>query len=346
MAPKKPSTPPKQAAPNELKATSADRVAEVGAKSDLRVAKIALGGVLGAAVIAGLFSLATTGLEIWKEHLAAERQAFYDKRLLTPQQATNTIKYLGEKTEIEKVGYYDRGGASVNDAKGTEDLEIIIHGNVGHYFGMSLISPGLKTVIVDKVWPQVDGWSECTLRNEQYAMLGYSDGVQKAFYLSEDFSEYPIIHYEKAAAPARLSFTGREVLPFDIWLDYEDYKLLFVSIHAEYRFAGSNEVREVVTKPSPIIDVANGNVGGCLELDRWWMPEMNKAPTLKSQSAGISDKLYAFLTRTPAEEVDRAIFDGAFAAEFREFWEARKGEFEKNTLFKQNAEALFAAYPA
>ena len=224
-------------------------------------------------------------------------------------------------------------------------LQIKIHGTVDNQIGISLISPPSRTIEVSDFYLKLEAWAECSLRNEFTMLQAFSRPVVKMFKISEEYDRYDIVFFDSLVAPSRQVFVGRDINAFDIWVEYEPYKLYFLSVYAEYYDSQDISKKLVInSKPIPLIKVENGNTGGCLVLENWWKPSLNKNPRRASQSSGMPQKMYSMLTEHFDMPLNKSIYDERFYNEFKDFYEKHQSLFQENNYFERNAVRMFEAY--
>ena len=175
-------------------------------------------------------------------------------------------------------------------------LAILPTGNVEHYVQFTLASKAGANIVVDSLSLNLKSYEKCGLRDETSEILGYMGQVNKSYFISENFDKYPITPLNPDLNQSVWQYKGGDSDSFSINVEFQPYILYLVTVSADYKNLVTGHERHIESDQYALIDVANGNWGGCLDIKRWFDKSKEQMAADKSYDDGIPYDIYQLLT--------------------------------------------------
>ena len=176
------------------------------------------------------------------------------------------------------------------------ELRILPKGLANDRLGFLLASSEGGNYQVDQLYLKLNAYAPCHLRDEYVEVLAFMGSVSYALYISEAFDVYPLLPFTDDLTRASWRYQDNDFDEFTILLHYPAYVLYLITINVDYLDLRSNEKKHIQSDEFALIRVERGNMGGCLEIERWFRDELRREPEHRSYDDGIPLDVYQLLT--------------------------------------------------
>ena len=271
-------------------------------KTEIKAAKIIFLGTILAAVITGAFLLINTVISSYSSAKNPSGSVNAGRDINAGRDVVVNINqhpYLEDKYIMSGVlrdGWFSHGppGEIINSQK--KELEIYPLGLANHRLGFLLSSSNNAHLKLEKLYLRLKAYAPCSLRDETSQIMGYMGVTTAAFYISEKYEEYPIKPINENLSIASWVYKGKDVDEFRVYLAFKPYVLYLISIKTDYIDLNTNQKKSVESDEFTLIDVAHGNWGGCLDINRWFNNKLRRSPVSKNYDDGIPYDIYQLLS--------------------------------------------------
>ncbi len=177
-------------------------------------------------------------------------------------------------------------------------IDILPFGSGFDSIHFAIASTENVNILVESLFIKLKSFCSCELRDERYVSGGAGMTPQNSysFYISEDYSIYPIYPISNDLTRNSWTYKGRDSDEFDVYFDYRPYVLYLISINLIYKDLNTGITNHIESDDFSLVSIAEGNVGGCLKIDNWYDPQKNQIPKKRKYDEGIPSDIYAFLS--------------------------------------------------
>jgi len=170
---------------------------------------------------------------------------------------------------------------------------VLYHDNCARF---SLVSSGDGLFSVARLYVKLRGYARCNLRDELSKIAAFAGVSAYNFYISPEYSEYDIIPLRPLGDFGTWHYKGEDFDEFLIDFECMPYTLYIISIELEAVDLKTNKEIKISSDLYKLIRVLHGNTGGCLDLERWYRPELLELPKKRKYRENISTFEYQLLT--------------------------------------------------
>jgi hypothetical protein len=163
-------------------------------------------------------------------------------------------------------------------------LDMLQKGDITRF---AIVSSGLGQFVVNRLFVKLRGYADCSLRNEESTLGMVVIPNYYLLYISPESSEYDLLPYTSPGDAGVWKYTGEDVELFSVEFWYRDYTLFILSVEAVGKDLKSGRDVHLSSEPIELISVARGNMGGCLDLEDWFRPELIKKPKQQLYGKGL-----------------------------------------------------------
>lgn len=160
----------------------------------------------------------------------------------------------------------------------------------------SLVSSGDGLFSVDRLYVKLHGYERCKLRDESSTLAAFGGISAYHFHILPRYSEYDIIPLKPVGDFGTWQYRGEDFDEFSVDFGCEPYALFIISIELEARDLKANKEIKASSKLYKLIRVLHGNTGGCLDVERWYKPELLELPQMGRYRENLSTLEYQLLT--------------------------------------------------
>ena len=219
-----------------------------------------------------------------------------NRRLLDRQVKSSNVQPAKTIISIEQLqgGTICTGDHYVVYKKET-DLDLQIGGLVDDKMRFSIISSGEGKFVIDRLYVKLHGYADCHLRDEVSVIAAFMAIPAYVIYLTPEFSEYDLIPLDLPGNLGTWRYIGQDFDEFFIRFVFRPYTLFIISVQVEARDVETNRRISLSSGLYKLIKVARGNYGGCLDLERWYTPELLKQPKQQTYRGNLDTLVYQIL---------------------------------------------------
>jgi hypothetical protein len=156
-------------------------------------------------------------------------------------------------------------------------LEVRLRHHLKHQISFSLVSTGRDQLVVENLYLRLRNYADCPLRNEWTGLAAAAITTAYSVQLSKDYFRYDLPPLVSPGDSGLWKYSG-DSDEFGVQLDYPAYTLFVLAIEADGQNLTLGRAFHVSSDSMNFIDVANGNLGGCLILESWYSPELLREP--------------------------------------------------------------------
>jgi len=170
---------------------------------------------------------------------------------------------------------------------------VLYHDNCARF---SLVSSGNGLFSVTRLYAKLHGYARCNLRDEHPRIAAFGGVSAYHFYISPEYSEYDIIPLRPVGDFGTWHYKEEDFDEFLIDFGCIPYTLYVISIELEAVDLKTNKEIKISSDLYRLIRVLHGNTGGCLDLEKWYKPELLELPKKRKYREDLSTFEYQLLT--------------------------------------------------
>lgn len=212
-----------------------------------------------------------------------------------PHQAQPEAQRFDEKEASELRNSMPTGTRSAVDLNLPSSLHVRLGSVLPHQFDFAVVSTGQNQFVVKHLYLLLRGYAECALRNEMSILGAVSISTRYSVQLSPEYARYDLPSLGSLGDAGVWTYSQSSD-QFGVEVLYPNYVFFVVSIEAEGEDLTIGKPFHISSDVMNFIDVANGNYGGCLDLESWYQPAMLRRPAARAYLESVSLIAHQLLT--------------------------------------------------
>lgn len=168
----------------------------------------------------------------------------------------------------------------------------------------ALVSHTGGPYVIEALYLKVHRFAECALRDEHFEHQAPDTLPGYAFYVSNKHNVYDLVPRVDLGGVGVWRLKGQDQDEFSLSIQYPPYTLFVFSLMAEIRDESTGESFRLRSAFYPLLRVANGNTGGCLDLASWYDASLLRKPEASSYQS-LADNLLSYQLLTVDSKRDR-----------------------------------------
>ena len=204
---------------------------------------------------------------------------------------------LEQNIPIEKI--HSSSISSGNVKYNTETkIDLQVRGVISdeNHANFSIVSSGNGIFLIDRLYIKLHGFAKCNLRNERLKPTGLFEPSSYWFYISENYSIYDIVPLRPSGSLKKWIYKNEDFDDFLIDFSCCPYMLFIISFELEARDLRNNKEIKKSSDYYKLIWVKRGSFNGCLNIRKWYKPEMLCLPIQDRYKGNIPTFEYQLLT--------------------------------------------------